>query len=224
MKTLSVCRKLLKDNMVNRIILLLTLALTSTINAVAQQDSTMVFAEADSAAVEVGDTTSGNFIHNLWSHDPHSVGRAALYSAVLPGLGQAYNGKYWKIPIVYGALGTSGYFIYYWYDFFDELRTAYIARTDEDPLTIDNQYDYIPSDETLLQYVTASKRYLDVMVIVTFAVYSLNIVDAIVDAHLYDFNVSDDLSMQISPAFMPRVAYGTAFSGTAGLQIQLRFK
>jgi len=147
------------------------------------------------------DSLKTPFYKNLWSHDPHSVGRAALYSAIIPGLGQAYNGKYWKIPIVYGAIGTAGYFIYYWYDFYDELKTAYIYRTDEDPLTIDYLYDYIATDEYLLQKVSQAKQYTDLMVVLTAAAYLLNIVDAVVDAHLYDFNVSDDLSLNLQPYF-----------------------
>ncbi|HMZ90012.1 MAG TPA: DUF5683 domain-containing protein [Chitinophagales bacterium] len=189
----------------------------------AQQDSIMTQDMVDTTLAQT-DSLHTPFYKNLWSHDPHSVGRAALYSAVIPGLGQAYNGKYWKIPIVYGALGTSGYFIYYWYDFFDELRTAYIYRTDEDPLTIDTQYDYIPSDELLLQYVSQSKRYLDVMVIVTAAIYTLNIIDAVVDAHLYDFNVSDDLSMQVQPHYFFGYNQINPLQGTVGISLQLSLK
>jgi len=163
------------------------------------QTDTISTAVIDTALT--ADSLKTPFYKNLWSHDPHSVGRAALYSAIIPGLGQAYNGKYWKIPIVYGAIGTAGYFIYYWYDFYDELKTAYIYRTDEDPLTIDYLYDYIATDEYLLQKVSQAKQYTDLMVVLTAAAYLLNIVDAVVDAHLYDFNVSDDLSLNLQPYF-----------------------
>lgn len=172
----------------------------------AQTDTITTF-ETDTISTAVIDTAltadslKTPFYKNLWSHDPHNVGRAALYSAIIPGLGQAYNGKYWKIPIVYGAIGTAGYFIYYWYDFYDELKTAYIYRTDEDPLTIDYLYDYIATDEYLLQKVSQAKQYTDLMVVLTAAAYLLNIVDAVVDAHLYDFNVSDDLSLNLQPYF-----------------------
>lgn len=172
----------------------------------AQTDTITTF-QTDTISTAVIDTALTTdslktpFYKNLWSHDPHSVGRAALYSAIIPGLGQAYNGKYWKIPIVYGAIGTAGYFIYYWYDFYDELKTAYIYRTDEDPLTIDYLYDYIATDEYLLQKVSQAKQYTDLMVVLTAAAYLLNIVDAVVDAHLYDFNVSDDLSLNLQPYF-----------------------
>ncbi len=187
------------------------------------QTDTAAVAFADSAYV--ADTTQHKpFYTQLWSHDPHSVGRAALYSAIIPGLGQAYNGKYWKIPIVYGALGTAGYFVWYWYDFYDELRTAYIARTDEDPFTIDLDYAYIPSDDILLQYVEQSRRYLDVMVIVSFGVYALNIIDAIVDAHLYAFDVSDDLTMHWQPAYFPNRFGAQSTYGAFGVHLNLQLK
>jgi len=193
--------------------------------------SGLIQAQTDTAAVAVADsayvtdtTQHKPFYTQLWSHDPHSVGRAALYSAIIPGLGQAYNGKYWKIPIVYGALGTAGYFVWYWYDFYDELRTAYIARTDEDPFTIDLDYAYIPSDDILLQYVEQSRRYLDVMVIVSFGVYALNIIDAIVDAHLYAFDVSDDLTMHWQPAYFPNQFGAQSTYGAFGVHLNLQLK
>ncbi|HRH55238.1 MAG TPA: DUF5683 domain-containing protein, partial [Chitinophagales bacterium] len=153
-----------------------------------------------------------------------SVGRAALYSAIIPGLGQAYNGKYWKIPIVYGAIGTAGYFIYYWYDFYDELRTAYKYRTDDDPLTVDVIYDYIADDAYLYDRVSLAKQYTDLMVVLTAATYVLNIVDAVVDAHLYDFNVSDDLTMQIHPYFNPNLAAANTFQPTYGIGLKFSLK
>lgn len=177
--------------------------------------ATVVDTNADSSTLRIKPFS------NFWTHDPHSVRRAALYSAILPGLGQAYNGKYWKIPIVYAAIGTSGYFIYYWYDYYDELRAAYLARTDANPATIDELYAFIPSDDILLQYVEQSKQYLDLMVVITAGVYALNIIDAIVDAHLYAFDISDDLSMQVSPAYLP--AHGMQSMGSGGVGLQLKF-
>ena len=147
-----------------------------------------------------------------------------MYSAIIPGLGQAYNGKYWKIPIVYGAIGTAGYFIYYWYDFYDELRTAYKYRTDDDPLTVDLIYDYIADDAYLYDRVSLAKQYTDLMVVLTAATYVLNIVDAVVDAHLYDFNVSDDLTMQIHPYFNPNLASVNTFQPTYGIGLKFSLK
>ena len=198
--------------------------------AIAILFATTMFAQVDSVAINTADTSAIAdsiqipFYKNLWSHNPHSVGRAALYSAVIPGLGQAYNGKYWKIPIVYGAVGTAGYFIYYWNDFYTELKTAYIYRTDENPLTVDIIYDYIESDDYLLQKVSQAKQYTDIMVVLTAAAYLLNVVDAVVDAHLYDFNVSDDLTMQLSPYYNPLGNSISTFQPSYGLSLKLQLK
>ena len=87
-------------------------SLHAQVDTIAQPDSTSFLEWGDTTVVQEPDSAQTRFtpFAHFWSHDPHSVRRAALYSAVLPGLGQAYNGKYWKIPIVYAAIGTSGYF------------------------------------------------------------------------------------------------------------------
>ncbi len=172
----------------------------------------------------IADTIKSPFYKNLWSHEPHSVGKAALYSAVVPGLGQAYNGKYWKIPIVYAGIGTSAYFVYYWNSFYKELRQEYIFRTDGDSTTNATIYNYITSDEILLQYVDNTKRYSDLLVVVTSVVYILNIVDAVVDAHLYDFNVSDDLSLHVQPYILPKGYLTQNDFNTFGLNLKLSLK
>ena len=133
----------------------------------------------------------------------HSPKKAARLSALLPGLGQAYNKKYWKIPVVYAALGTSTYFIINNNKEHKKYKKAYIARTDNDSTTV-----------TLLKYTTENiklrrdyyRRNLELSIVATAGIYILNIVDATVDAHLFDFNVNENLSMRIEPqvnAFMP---------------------
>lgn len=204
-------------------ILILTVILSVARCLFAQTDTISVTADTLGGS----DTAHVSFFSDMWPHDPHSPGRAALYSAVLPGLGQAYNGKYWKIPLVYAALGTSGYFIYYWDSFYIELRDAYIARTDLDSLTTDTQYAYITSDATLLQFVDQTKRYTDLLVIVTGAIYVLNIIDAVVDAHLYDFNVADDLSLHVEPYLIPKSNMFTVPSmqfSSVGINLKLSWR
>lgn len=142
-------------------------------------------------------------VHNIWNDSAHSPGKAALFSALLPGLGQAYNGKWWKIPIVYAGLGTAtGFVIYNTYGKYGylDLKRALILRFDGDSTTID-QYASDPSatDDALLQAADDVKRYLDISYIVTAFVYLLNIIDAVVDAQLFNFDVSDDLTMRIDP-------------------------
>jgi len=129
----------------------------------------------------------------------HSPKKAALYSAVLPGLGQAYNKKYWKIPIVYTGIGITAYSIWFNNYYFKDLRTAYEIRTDGNPETIDDYIDILPLESQLIQYAQFYKKNLDVSVLILAGVWLLNIVDAVVDAHLYNFDISDDLSLSFQP-------------------------
>ncbi|HLA54549.1 MAG TPA: DUF5683 domain-containing protein [Flavobacterium sp.] len=123
--------------------------------------------------------------------NPLAPAKAAFYSAILPGLGQAYNKKYWKIPLVYGAMGTSLYFYSLNNTKYHQVRDAYKRRLSG---YNDDNYQYL--DNTRL--IAAQKFYQrnrDLSMLVTAAFYVLNIVDANVDAHLKQFNVNDRLSL-----------------------------
>jgi hypothetical protein len=133
----------------------------------------------------------------------HSPKKATLMSAVLPGLGQAYNKKYWKIPLVYAALGTAYYFVDKNIDEFKDFKSAYVKRIDDDPATMDTKYDNVYTDQQLLRLIDDRRRNRDLSYVALGVAYILNIVDAAVDAHLYYFNVSDDLSMRVAPAALP---------------------
>lgn len=121
-------------------------------------------------------------------------------SAALPGLGQVYNGKWWKVPIIYGAFGGLIYSAV-----FNDMRCrtykqAYLIRIDDDPNTTD-QFVGKYSDANLRQLVDKYQRNRDLSLIFTGAFYALNIIDAAVDAHLKNFDVSDDLSFKVRPSF-----------------------
>lgn len=127
----------------------------------------------------------------------HSPGKAALFSAVLPGLGQAYNKKYWKVPIVYAGLGVSIYFLQDNIKQIKYFKQSYRNATDDDPNTInDSGYNTSSLEEVVSQH----KRWRDFSYVGLVAVYLLNIIDANVDAHLFYFDVSRDLSMTVSPS------------------------
>lgn len=132
----------------------------------------------------------------------HSPAKAAVFSAVLPGLGQAYNKKYWKIPIVYAGLGGLGYAVYHTASNFNAYRNAYRLQVDENPLTL-GEVKGISDASTLKSYRDYYKRYLDVSAICTAVWYTLNIVDAAVDAHLFEWNMRDDLSVSWRPVVQP---------------------
>jgi len=123
--------------------------------------------------------------------DPLTPSKAAFYSAVLPGLGQAYNKKYWKIPIVYGAIGTSMYFYLDNNKKYHSYRDAYKRRLAG---FNDDQYQYL-DDSRLIQAQRFYQRNRDLSLLVTLGFYVLNIVDANVDAHLIQFNVNEKLTV-----------------------------
>lgn len=124
--------------------------------------------------------------------DPLAPARAAFYSAILPGLGQAYNKKYWKIPIVYGAIGTGVYFYTTNNQEYQRYRDAYKQRLKGLNDEFKGQY----SDATLINAQRTFQRNRDLSLIVTVGLYVLNIVEANVDAHLRQFNVDDNLTFQ----------------------------
>ena len=133
----------------------------------------------------------------------HSPTRATIYSAVLPGLGQAYNRNYWKIPIIYAGFGGIGYGFYFYQYRYNAFRTVYNANRDNPPsgtLTVlGNEYTF----ENVRAARDFYRRYRDMCIIGASAWYLLNILEAYVYANLFDFDVSDDLSFRISPALMP---------------------
>lgn len=124
----------------------------------------------------------------------HSPKKAALYSSLLPGLGQGYNHKYWKIPIIYAGLGGSAYMFISNRKHFIDYRDAIEMRLDDDPTTIDPYIDLYTMDQ-LTYYKDYYRRNLEISVIVFVGVYLINILDAVVDAHLYGFSIDTDLSM-----------------------------
>ncbi len=162
----------------------------------------------------------------LWAQDAdtvsvvqqHSPGRAVIYSAVLPGLGQAYNKKYWKIPIVYAGLGISLYAAKFNNDRYQQYREALVIRNDTNSIIVDDFID-IYSNEDLIVLKDAYRRNRDLSWIIASAVYLLNIMDAYVDAHLFYFDVSDDLGLKISP-LLP----DNSFASAKGISINLYFK
>jgi hypothetical protein len=145
----------------------------------------------------------------------HSPGKAVLYSVVLPGLGQAYNHKYWKIPIIYVGIGVAVYF-----DITNQQQYNIYNNALKDPTNSLNNI-YSPTDLTTERDYYL--RYIDLSIIAGAAIYLLNIIDAEVDAQFYTFNVSDDISMRISPTINTNYAFGRP-SIDPGLSFVLKFK
>lgn len=128
----------------------------------------------------------------------HSPKRAAISSALLPGLGQIYNKKYWKVPIIYAALGISGYAFVYNTREYNKLADEYNYRI-ENPDAEPKDYTNITTTNQLQEYATQHLTNKEWSVVFFIAFYALNIVDASVDAHFMNFDVNDDLSIHIEP-------------------------
>ncbi len=129
----------------------------------------------------------------------HSPTKASLYSMVVPGLGQVYNRKYWKVPVIYAGMGIFVYFAIQEHNLFDEKRDAYTNRLDGDSTDVFLVDGNFYTNEALLSAMDINRRNRDLMLIIAGGIYVLQIVDASVDAHLFNFNVSDDLSLNYTP-------------------------
>ncbi|MDI1256355.1 MAG: DUF5683 domain-containing protein [Flavobacterium sp.] len=123
--------------------------------------------------------------------NPLAPAKAAFYSAILPGLGQAYNKKYWKIPIVYAAMGTSMYFYLDNNKKYHRYRDAYKMRLAGQKDEFYGEY----SDQVLINAQRTFQRNRDISFLLTVGFYVLNIVEANVSAHLLQFNVNENLSV-----------------------------
>jgi Family of unknown function (DUF5683) len=152
----------------------------------------------------------------------HSPRKAAIRSAILPGLGQIYNKKYWKLPIVYGALGVTGYIFVDNVKTYKEYRHAYGVRFryGQPTATSADTADYnallplyrIVGVEALRTSRDRFRQYIDYSVLFFVLFWGLNVVDATVDAHLKGFDVSPDLSIYIKPG-------RSEMAGTNGLSL-----
>ena len=137
----------------------------------------------------------------------HSPRKAAIRSAILPGWGQAYNKRYWKIPIVYAALGTSAYVFVDNVSWYRKLRFAYKVAVEKDVANygkVDRRLSrFVETNNTsFLQYQRNEyRRNVDYSVLAFVLLWGLNVVDATVDAHLKSFDVSPDLSLHFKPGY-----------------------
>lgn len=132
--------------------------------------------------------------------------RATWYAIVCPGLGQIYNRSYWKLPILYGGVLTCTYLITWNGRMYNDYRNAYHDIIDSDPNTnsymslfpsYDGTQSWLPN--TLQTKMNNYRRTRDMSVFVMVMLYVVSAVDAFVDAHLYDFTVSEDLSLRVEP-------------------------
>jgi hypothetical protein len=170
----------------------------ASINAVFQKDSTV----RDTVIVKNPGNSNIIIIDTLHKFNPHT---AIVRSAIIPGWGQAYNKQYWKIPIIYGALGTTAAIFFYNVKEYNKLRKAYSIRLSGDSASfsqIDPELKNL-STPAIGSYRTEFRQNVDYSVLVFILFWGINVVDATVSAHLKSFDISDDLSLNIHPRFDP---------------------
>ena len=147
--------------------------------------------------------------------------KAAYLSLMLPGLGQIYNKQYWKLPLVYGAVGGTIFGEIFYQGRYKEFVNGYNAVTStppkEDTGTESSKYTTVAGKQS---GIVAYRRQRDVFLAYVVLAYGLNVVDALVAAHLHDFDVSDDLSLHWTPALL-RVPTAALFA--PGLSVSLQF-
>lgn len=177
--------------MLNKRLYILLWCLCSALHSFCQTDTDSTSVTIDQSPIIANETLTKKAI------DPLRPSKAAFYSAILPGLGQAYNKKYWKVPIVWGAIGAGVYFYVSNDKQFDRYRDAYkrrLAGFKDDEFYGPNDTPSI-SDDGLIRAQQQFRRNKEVSLLVTLLLYSLNIIDANVDAHLLQFNVDKNLSL-----------------------------
>ena len=170
-----------------------------------------LFSQTDTTFVELPDSTR---------EKEHSPTKATLMSACLPGLGQVYNKKYWKLPIIYAGFGIMTYFIYTNADEYLNYKCAYIESVGG---SMNGNYSYLVQRYTAADLLSAREYYrrnLEISILLTAVWYGLNILDAVVDAHLYTFNISDKLTMKVEPALLPT---GLGYKPAGGMKLCLHF-
>ena len=159
----------------------------------------------------------------------HSPRKATIRSLIIPGWGQVYNKKYWKVPIVYGAVGIPAYLFTYNRKWYNKTKYAlsivandrYTGPAAEDSLSkVDPQLRFLVDEKeegSLVNYRNDFRRDMDYSILFTLLMWGLNVVDATVDAHLKGFDVGDELSVIIKPAVLPNTM-------TPALSVVVNFK
>ncbi|MCQ2203432.1 MAG: DUF5683 domain-containing protein [Bacteroidales bacterium] len=225
-------------------LLVATLAFAQANNTEAPQDNNEPRLEGEkveSVVITIPADTSVLVMPNgdkyIRSIGPHSMGHsphtATMYAAILPGLGQIYNRKYWKLPILYGGIAALCYSIHFNNKYYKEYKNAYRDFVIGDPNN--KSYVYIVEHRTSLTVEEVEttyrswfqnalknkkdyyRRYRDLSYFGLIGVYVLQIVDAAVDAHFFTFDVSDDLTLQWQPSLLPEE------SGKTGIGASLSF-
>lgn len=191
-------------------IFLLLMALCCTLDAAQAQAQTNTKSPVITDSLKKADTTV--------KKERSIAAKAALRSAILPGLGQIYNKKYWKVPIVYGLIAIPVSTFQYNSSWYRKTRFAYSVRATKDTANYSKIAPELQplADGSLRLYRNEFRKNMDFSVLGILIMWGLNVVDATVDGHLRKFDISDELSLGIKPSF-------SGGTGQVGLAATLSF-
>ncbi len=179
----------------------------------------LLFSNAVSAQLIVSADTVVKKKAKLKAYDStYNPNVAVRRSLILPGWGQVTNKKYWKVPIVWGALGTTAYLFFRNLHQYRDAKEAYILATDtieaNDIFIKQPYYSVKDQPERIRVFRNSVRQNIDYTVLFFIAFWGLNVADAAVDAHLKTFDVNDDLSLQVKPGYSP-------MANTSGISLVL---
>lgn len=189
----------------NRLVLILLFCLGASSLACAQVDNMN-----PSTKTIVADSTKTSFVAE------HSASKA-LRLSIIPGGGQIYNKQAWKVPVIYGMLGGLGYLVYTNYKDCKMFKDEYLHRVNNNDEALLEDYTSYPKENIYNLYQTYNQRF-QLMIVISVVVYGLNLLDAYVYGHLFDFQIDDNISMTMSPSLLstpdlhPVPAIGLSFS------------
>lgn len=140
---------------------------------------------------------------SLFQPDPKKAG---MYSSILPGLGQAYNRQYWKIPVIYAGIGVAGFFIYDNVTKYRSFREAYVLKLDSNPNNDPTDDRSVYTTSQLKDLQEFHRKYAEMTVLLTALGYTIQILDAVASAHLMNFDISPDITMRFQPVILNNAA------------------
>jgi hypothetical protein len=202
------------------VFIVIAIILTIPTLAVSQHKDTLIVKDSTGKVVASSKVKKG-----LWrdsaGNRTFEPRKAAIYSAIMPGLGQIYNKKYWKVPIVYAAVGIPIYTFFDNRTWYNRIRYALEVQSlgSGDPNYASMLESVHPKlqkfvvenrDQSLLNYRNEYRKNMDYSILFTLLFWGLNVVDATVDAHLKGFNVNDNLTMQVKPALLSNSTLGVS--------------
>jgi hypothetical protein len=173
--------------------------------------STKSIAQSDSLIIEKSDSDTVLLKSYATRYNPR---KALLYAAILPGLGQVYNKKYWKVPLVYGGFIWIGFFVNDYHNKYIHYKTMLFQKLENGQLHPQFR------EEQLRNTVSNYRRERDFMIILMGGMYILQIIDAHVDAHLKEFDLNPNLQVKLKPSMDQNVYAGR----TTGVSLVFQFK